>query len=193
VKPPRRRDPVASSAAILAAAREVFAERGYTRATIREIATRAGVTHGLVMRHFGSKEQLLIAALPGPRDLPSVLAGDVATLPERIATAFTERVDAPEGDHALIALIRSAAAGEEVAVPLYQELQQQSADAYRQVLEDPDADTRAGLLIALLVGVTFGRHVVPTGVLAEMTTEELISYLTPAIRALLAPALAHTG
>jgi AcrR family transcriptional regulator len=193
VKPRRRRDPVASSAAILAAAREVFAERGYTRATIREIAKRAGVTHGLVMRHFGSKAQLLTAALPGPRDLPSIIAGDVATLPERLATAFTERVDAPESDHALIALIRSAAAGEDLAVPLYQELQKQIADAFRQVLEGPDTDICVSLLTALLVGVTFSRHVVPTGVVAEMTTEELTSFLTPAIGALLAPAVAHTG
>ncbi len=62
--------------AILEAAREVFTERGYARATIREIARRAGVTHGLVMRHFGTKEQLLIEALPGPRVAAGVVPGD---------------------------------------------------------------------------------------------------------------------
>jgi hypothetical protein len=78
--PRRRRDPEASRAAILEAAREVFAERGYARATIREIARRAGVTHGLVMRHFGSKEQLLIEALPGPRAAAEGVPGDLTTL-----------------------------------------------------------------------------------------------------------------
>jgi hypothetical protein len=42
---------------------------------------------------------------------------------------------------------------------------------------------------ALLIGVVFGRRVARTGVLAELTSEELIAYLTPAIRALLAPAI----
>src|SRR5215472_5696881 len=82
--PRRRRDPDASRAAILAAAREVFTERGYARATIREIARRAGVTHGLVMRHFGSKERLLLLALPGPRAIAGVVPGDLDTLPERV-------------------------------------------------------------------------------------------------------------
>src|SRR6201996_3802803 len=91
--PRRRRDPVASRAAILAAAREVLAERGYARATIREIARRAGVTHGLVMRHFGSKEQLLVAALPGPRAAARALPGDLATLPERLAEAFVAETE----------------------------------------------------------------------------------------------------
>lgn len=37
------------------AAIEVFGNVGYERATLREIAARAGVTHGLVLHHFGSK------------------------------------------------------------------------------------------------------------------------------------------
>lgn len=67
----RVRAPEVHREAILEAARAAFAERGYTRATIREIAGRAGVTHGLVMRHFGSKEQLFLAAVPGPGTCPN--------------------------------------------------------------------------------------------------------------------------
>jgi TetR/AcrR family transcriptional regulator, regulator of cefoperazone and chloramphenicol sensitivity len=40
------------------AALEHFAEHGFTRATIREIAHTAGVSPGLVRHHFGSKEAL---------------------------------------------------------------------------------------------------------------------------------------
>jgi len=43
---------------------------------------------------------------------------------------------------------------------------------------------------SLLIGVTFARHVARTGALAELTREELVGYLVPAIRALLAPAIA---
>ena len=188
--PRRRRDPEASRAAILEAAREVFAERGYARATIREIARRAGVTHGLVMRHFGSKEQLLIEALPGPRAAAEVVPGDLATLPERVATAFVAGTEsAGRGEHAVVALIRSAASDEEVAVPLYAAVEREITATFREVL-GPGSEVYAGLLGSLFIGVTFARHIARTGVLAQLTPEELVDYLVPAIRALLAPAVA---
>src|SRR5579875_2572479 len=104
--PRARRDPEGRRAAILQAARQALAEQGYARTTIREIARRAGVTHGLVMRHFGSKERLLLLALPGPRAIARVAPGDLDTLPERIAAAFmAETAAAGSGAHAGIALI----------------------------------------------------------------------------------------
>ncbi|PRZ40428.1 TetR family transcriptional regulator [Antricoccus suffuscus] len=62
--------------ALLRAAADEFAERGFESASIRAIATRAGVNHGLVHRHFGSKSQLLTAVLA---DLSDKVASDVAT------------------------------------------------------------------------------------------------------------------
>jgi TetR/AcrR family transcriptional regulator, repressor for neighboring sulfatase len=50
-------------AAVLAAASELFAEKGPAATSIREVAARAGVNHGLLHRHFGSKRQLLAATL----------------------------------------------------------------------------------------------------------------------------------
>ncbi|PQM46618.1 HTH-type transcriptional repressor [Mycobacterium talmoniae] len=55
------RDEVA--AAILAAATDLFAERGPAATSIRDIAARAKVNHGLVFRHFGTKERLVGAVL----------------------------------------------------------------------------------------------------------------------------------
>ena len=51
------------SAAVLVAASELFAEKGPAATSIREVAARAGVNHGLLHRHFGSKRQLLAATL----------------------------------------------------------------------------------------------------------------------------------
>jgi len=50
-------------AAVLEAASELFAEKGPAATSIREVAARAGVNHGLLHRHFGSKRQLLAATL----------------------------------------------------------------------------------------------------------------------------------
>lgn len=51
------------AAAILEAATDLFAERGPAATSIRDIAARSNVNHGLVFRHFGTKEQLVGAVL----------------------------------------------------------------------------------------------------------------------------------
>ena len=60
-KNPTGRDEVA--AAVLEAATDLFAERGPAATSIRDIAARSNVNHGLVFRHFGTKDQLVGAVL----------------------------------------------------------------------------------------------------------------------------------
>jgi len=48
---------------ILSAASAVFAEKGYQRATTREIADKADVSEGLIYSYFESKDHLLLAIL----------------------------------------------------------------------------------------------------------------------------------
>jgi AcrR family transcriptional regulator len=183
----RRRAPEAHREAILEAARAAFAERGYTRATIREIAGRAGVTHGLVMRHFGSKEQLFLAAVPGTRDLRELMPGSADTLPDRIAHAFVERMERADGNDPFIALIRSAASDEQAATDLYAAMWRSSTDAYRTVLTGPDAEERIDLLASHLIGVTFSRYVLRSGPVAHMPPERLVRHLTRTLRCILDP------
>jgi len=52
-----------SRARIRAAARELFRERGFDRATLREIAARAGMGASSIYRHVQSKEELLVQEL----------------------------------------------------------------------------------------------------------------------------------
>ena len=64
VKPmasPRGREAVCE--ALLEAATELFASRDPASVSVRDIASRAGVNHGLVHRHFGSKDQLRLAVM----------------------------------------------------------------------------------------------------------------------------------
>ncbi len=48
---------------ILHAALKIFGDRGFSAASIREIATAAGVNHALIKYHFGSKEALWHSAV----------------------------------------------------------------------------------------------------------------------------------
>ena len=181
----RRRNPQASRAAILAAARAAFAEQGYAGATIRDIARRAGVTHGLVMMHFASKEQLFLAAVPGHRDLAEVVAGEPELLPERVAAAFVERMESDSNDDPLIALVRSAASNVDAATRLYTAMQANSVELYRDLLPGPDQVGRVEFVGALMIGVTFSRYIVRSGRLAEMSADELREHLIPLLRTIM--------
>jgi TetR/AcrR family transcriptional regulator, repressor for neighboring sulfatase len=50
-------------AAVLESAADLFAERGPAATSVRDIAARSQVNHGLIHRHFGSKDKLVAAVL----------------------------------------------------------------------------------------------------------------------------------
>jgi AcrR family transcriptional regulator len=69
---PRRRDAEGTTSAravrraeLLAAAAEVFAERGYAATTVREVADAAGILGGSLYYHFDSKESMVEEILTG--------------------------------------------------------------------------------------------------------------------------------
>jgi AcrR family transcriptional regulator len=63
---------------LLRAAADVFAERGYDGTRVVDIAAAAGVSNGALYAHFGSKAELLVAALRthGRQVLADLLAAD---------------------------------------------------------------------------------------------------------------------
>ena len=181
----RTRDPEAKRAAILVAARVVFAEYGYERATIREIARRAGVTHGLVVLHFATKEKLFLAAIPGSSFMAASVPGDLEGLPARVAKAYVARMEMAEDVDPLIALLRSAAGDQSVAKALLRAMRQEATVVYRKVLTGPDMETKVDMIAAHLIGVTFSRYVLADGSLAALSPDELIDRLTRTLRAIL--------
>jgi TetR/AcrR family transcriptional regulator, repressor for neighboring sulfatase len=60
---PKRGGREQTTAAILDAAETLFAERGFTAVTVRDIAAEAGVSHALVHRYLGSKQDVYRAML----------------------------------------------------------------------------------------------------------------------------------
>lgn len=179
----RVRNPELHRAAILAAARAVFGENGYANGTIREIARRAGVTHGLVVRHFETKERLFVTSLLARRE-EQRYSGAVADLPERIARRYVENIEADGPSDPFVALIRSAG-DTRVAKELLRAMRREPAEAFLGVLDVPDLEQRADLLGALLIGVTFSRYILADGKLAAMSPDELIAYLTMSVHSIL--------
>ncbi|MEW1707299.1 helix-turn-helix domain-containing protein [Microbacterium sp. NPDC089190] len=86
--------------AIVEAASASFAEHGYERSSLRDIAARANVTHAALLRHFASKDDLLLAALARRDEQDEELArrimeSDVSA--ERVLTSvLREEFERPE-------------------------------------------------------------------------------------------------
>lgn len=80
---PRGREAVKE--ALLESAAALFAEQGIARVSVRDIAARARVNHGLVHRHFGTKEELVRAVM-------EKLAGELACVSRQSGETATSRL-----------------------------------------------------------------------------------------------------
>jgi AcrR family transcriptional regulator len=172
-----------TEARILAAARQLFAERGYERTTIRAVAAAAGVDGGLVMHYFGSKGGLFsraAAKLP-PDEAPSGTPNEVA---ESLLAALRKRlVDEPA---ASLAVLRSMLTHPDVAEG-YRAAAQPRLTQIRTAIPAPDADLRASLLSAITHGVIMERYLLRIGGLTDASADEIIDLLRPCFRALTQP------
>lgn len=62
-QPPRTRSRDLRRAQVIEATIQCLAERGFSRTKLTDVAARAGISHGLVLFHFQSKENLLAETL----------------------------------------------------------------------------------------------------------------------------------
>jgi len=173
--------------AILAAAREAFAERGYDRASIRVIATGAGVDPALVHHYFGTKDQLFLATVNAPIDpgeiLPRVLTGDRDELPERLIRTFLAVWDHPVTGAAAVALVRSGLQHDWSARMLREFL---TTRVIRRVLGhlelDPaEAPLRGSLVATQMIGLVMIRYVLKVEPLASAAPETVVAAVAPNI------------
>ena len=62
-KPPRTQSRDSRRAQVIEATIQSLSDRGFSRTTVTDVAARAGISHGLVLFHFQSKENLLAETL----------------------------------------------------------------------------------------------------------------------------------
>ena len=150
----RRSD--ATKATILVAAREQFASSGYQGATIRAIASSAGVDPALVMRYFGNKEALFAAAADFDLRLP-----DLGAMPRRqVGVALVEHfLDRWDGDETLLALMRASVNNEMAADRMREIFSTQLVPVVTKLRGGPRpaAAARAGLVASQILGLALCR------------------------------------
>lgn len=185
-RPGRRAGGPDTRGQILKAAREVFADRGYEAATMREIAETAGVNPALLQHYFGGKEQLFTAAVELPFE-PREVVEKIAQAPEgaqgeRMARVFFGIWEDPVRRAPILALLRSAMAHESASLLMRQFAKRVMVSRVAPSLAGPDAEVRAEAAISHLIGVAFARYVLKIEPLASIPVDDLVALVAPSIQ-----------
>jgi AcrR family transcriptional regulator len=173
---------------ILAAARRQFIERGYDGTTIRGIAAAAGVDPALVHHYFGTKDQLLLAALQQlavvEESVPRLLAGGADGLGERVLRATFEAYETSYQPMlaALVGLVRSAITHDNAAGVLRDGLAGGGLVRLIEALDLPQPRLRAALIGSELFGLAMARYVVHLEPIASADIDLLVAWYAPTLQ-----------
>jgi AcrR family transcriptional regulator len=177
----RARNAAETRADILAAARARFGAEGYERTTLRAVAGDVGVDPALVIRYFGSKQDLFAAAAEFTLDLPDL----TGVPPDGVADALLPAFFAVwEDDTTFVALLRAAMTSETAANTMRLVFATQVAPTLAAVTPDHPAE-RAGLMGAFIIGLATTRYVLANPAVANLSHDDLIRWAAPVVRQLL--------
>jgi AcrR family transcriptional regulator len=175
--------------AILDAARTVFHSEGYDAATIRGVASHAGVDPALVHHYFGTKRGLFVTAMRLPVDPAQIvqllLEGDASTLGLRIARMFFAIWEGTD-TNPFVALIRSATSHDDAARMLRELVTQEIIGPVAAHIGRPDAELRATLVGTQMVGIVMMRYILRLEPIASADPEHLVEAVAPTIQRYLA-------
>jgi AcrR family transcriptional regulator len=142
----------------LAAARRLFAARGFELTSIRAIAAEAGVNQGLIMTYFGGKEALFMEAV-GPFEIPrGTVVGGLEGIGGSLARLYVDRWENMAADDPWPALVRSALSHEPSAQLLRSALDEQHAPLREALGDRADTEVRMTMVRCLIGGMIMERY-----------------------------------
>jgi len=169
-------------AAILDAARALFAERGYDGTTIRDIARRVTIDPSMVMRYFGSKDELFAATTTFDLRLPDLSAVPRDQIGAALVRHFLEIWEG-RGEHGgFPILLRSAASNPYAAAKMREVFGAQVLPMVAKIGRRATAGKRAGLVAAQLLGLALCRYVLKLPPVVEISADDVVRHVAPAVQ-----------
>jgi AcrR family transcriptional regulator len=174
---------------ILLAARRSFGARGYDATSLRSIARQADVDPALLVHYFGTKDELFVACLEVTMRPMSIFEGLAAvSIPEAaqlIVRRYLLMLAEEQTRDVVLGLVRSAVSSERAATMLREFVSRAMLSSLSPLIDRPDRQLRATLLVAQLIGIAMLRHVVKADAVASASDEDLVSRVAPVIEAYL--------
>ncbi|MBB5082800.1 TetR/AcrR family transcriptional regulator [Nonomuraea endophytica] len=183
-RPGRRPGSVDTRGEILAAARTVFAEKGFDKATVRGIARQAQVDPALVHHYFDTKEGMFAQAMHLPINpeevVPAILEGPREEVGERMVRLLLKLTSEDSARQPVIALLRSAMTNEAALVMLREFMTNAVLFRVADGLGVPHLRIEAAF--AQMFGLVMARYVLQLEPLASADDEELVELVAPTIQ-----------
>ena len=176
-----------TEATILDAARTLFAEVGFEKTTIRGVAGRAGVDPALVMQYFGSKDGLFAACASAFADRKRALTTDRDGIAAAALADLFAGFEDPDEAAASIAVMRSCLTHERAREVMRDQVMAERHAKLADTIGGPDADLRAGLFAAIMMGTSLTRYLVQLPSVANASREDIERVLEPVLKALVEP------
>jgi AcrR family transcriptional regulator len=143
---------------------------------VRAIAADAGIDASMVMRYFGSKEELFAAAADIDLRLPSLKDVRRDHLGEVLARHFVSIWEGGSNDEALMFLLRTAPTNRAAAERMREIFAQQVRPGVGSLLGGgADGARRAGLVASQLLGLAMCRYVLRLEPIVSQHPEQLIA------------------
>jgi AcrR family transcriptional regulator len=158
-------------AAILASAATLFAAHGYERTTVRDIAAGAGIDPSMVIRYFGSKDELFARVAEPDLRLPDLRTVAHAQIGETLVRHF---LSVWEDESGLAILLRSAASNELAASKLREIFKAQVTPALVHAGGKSSAAERAGLVASQMLGLALCRYVLKLPPVVGMSRDVIV-------------------
>lgn len=177
-----RRDSQTTRRLVLLAARRRFARHPYADVTLKDIAADAGVTAPLLIKYFGTKEQLFADAADFRAQFRRMLAVPNANLGRHLITTLLALPDEEGVDPPLALFYMSSKRDSPPSVRLA--LQQQFIEPLAARLRGSERLLRAELICAEIMGVSALRRVVRSQALTRVDDAALVDRLAPRLQAL---------
>jgi AcrR family transcriptional regulator len=180
------RSGASARAAILKAATEEFADRGYEAASLRAIARRAGVDSALVHHYFDDKADLFTASLEAPlrpdRVLGVILSGPHDDIGTSLVRYLLEQLEDSKAQARVVAILRTALGSGPGSRMLKEFLAREVFVRLASAANDDDAILRANLAASQLVGMMITRFVLKLDPIATTSPDELARRIGPVIQ-----------
>lgn len=153
---------------------------------MRAVARRAGVDPALVRHYFGSKEALFAASLELPVDPTTVVArvleGGPDGMGERLVRAFCELWDPPAHRERLVAVLRTAVAGGDVAAALPGFVVGHLARRVAEAAGARDPSRAAALAVSQVAGMALLRYVLEIEPVTSADVDDLARWYGPTLQ-----------
>lgn len=164
-------------ATILEAARRIFASEGYERTTIRDIAAAASIDPAMVMRYFGSKEELFAKTASFDLRIPDINEVEHEKIGETLVRHFLTMWEDDAAHEGLVVMLRSAASKESAVVKLREVFTAQVMPALARAEGLLSPKERAGLVASQLLGLAFSRYVIALQPVVDLSRETIIKHV----------------